>query len=387
MDSYRRLLQMFGATVLGIESEVFAKALDQAEEGPRHHLRHRPRRRRPARPGRDLQAGDPRARRPRLPAGPARAARAGDARGLRLVEHRARRPLPPPGAHRRGHGYGGQRAGDGLRQPRRRLGLRRRLHPRPGVREPGRVRRLPAERPGRGRRRRASATPSRWRTWSEIDKASHDELLTIMDTLEKHYRDMCDIEFTVERGKLWMLQTRVGKRTPQAAFRIGRHMTDEGLIDTDESLRRVTGAQLAQLMFPRFDEKAERTLHREGHERLPRCRRRQGGLRLRHRRRVGRARRGRDPGPQGDQPRRPARHGRRQGHPDQPRRQDLARGRRRPRHGPHLRLRRRGARRELEEEARQGPRRRADPRGRRHLDRRHHRRGLPRRRARSPTRW
>jgi pyruvate,orthophosphate dikinase len=97
-----------------------------------------------------------------------------------------------------------------------------------------------------------------------IDKRSHDGLLEIMNTLEKHYRDMCDIEFTVERGKLWMLQTRVGKRTPEAAFRIGRHMTDEGLIDTDESLRRVTGAQLAQLMFPRFDESAERTLLAHG---------------------------------------------------------------------------------------------------------------------------
>ena len=74
-----------------------------------------------------------------------------------------------------------------------------------------------------------------------IDKASYDDLLAIMAKLERHYRDMCDIEFTVERGKLWMLQSRVGKRTPEAAFRIGRHMTDEGLIDTDESLRRVTG--------------------------------------------------------------------------------------------------------------------------------------------------
>src|SRR3954471_20878841 len=55
---------------------------------------------------------------------------------------------------------------------------------------------------------------------AEIDKRSHDELLEIMAKLEKHYRDMCDIEFTVERGKLWMLQTRVGKRTPEAAFRI-----------------------------------------------------------------------------------------------------------------------------------------------------------------------
>ncbi|MGA8247774.1 MAG: pyruvate, phosphate dikinase [Nocardioides sp.] len=99
---------------------------------------------------------------------------------------------------------------------------------------------------------------------AEIDRKSHDELLGIMATLEKHYRDMCDIEFTVERGKLWMLQTRVGKRTPEAAFRIGRHMTDEGLIDTDDALRRVTGAQLAQLMFPRFDEKAERTLLAKG---------------------------------------------------------------------------------------------------------------------------
>ena len=95
---------------------------------------------------------------------------------------------------------------------------------------------------------------------ARIDQTSHDELIGIMATLEKHYRDMCDIEFTVERGKLWMLQTRVGKRTPAAAFRIGRHMTDEGLIDADEATRRVTGAQLAQLMFPSFDETAERTL-------------------------------------------------------------------------------------------------------------------------------
>ena len=99
---------------------------------------------------------------------------------------------------------------------------------------------------------------------ADIDKASHDELLGIMSTLEHHYKDMCDIEFTVERGKLWMLQTRVGKRTPEAAFRIAVHMADEGLIDMDEALRRVTGEQLANLMFPRFDEKAERNLLAKG---------------------------------------------------------------------------------------------------------------------------
>ncbi len=93
-----------------------------------------------------------------------------------------------------------------------------------------------------------------------LDRTSYDELLGIMATLEGHYRDLCDIEFTIERGKLWMLQTRVGKRTAEAAFRIATQLVDQGLIDMDEAVGRVTGAQLAQLMFPRFDESAEREL-------------------------------------------------------------------------------------------------------------------------------
>src|SRR3954471_6886591 len=87
-----------------------------------------------------------------------------------------------------------------------------------------------------------------------IDRGAYDELLQIMSTLESHYRDLCDIEFTIERNKLWMLQTRVGKRTAGAAFRIATQLVDEGLIDMDEAVRRVTGDQLAQLMFPRFVE-------------------------------------------------------------------------------------------------------------------------------------
>ena len=86
----------------------------------------------------------------------------------------------------------------------------------------------------------------------QLDKASYDELLRTMKTLEEHYRDLCDIEFTIERGKLWMLQTRVGKRTAGAAFRIATQLVDEGLITEDEALDRVTGAQLARLMFPAF---------------------------------------------------------------------------------------------------------------------------------------
>jgi pyruvate,orthophosphate dikinase len=91
-----------------------------------------------------------------------------------------------------------------------------------------------------------------------IDKPAYDELMSIMAKLENHYRDLCDIEFTVERNKLWMLQTRVGKRTAAAAFKIAVQLVDEGLIDIDEALQRVNGAQLAQLMFPRFDDAAEK---------------------------------------------------------------------------------------------------------------------------------
>ena len=94
----------------------------------------------------------------------------------------------------------------------------------------------------------------------QINKAAFDELLDIMRTLEQHYRDLCDIEFTIEHGKLWMLQTRVGKRTAQAAFRIASELVDEGLIDIDEALQRVTGAQLMTLMFPRFNDRHERHL-------------------------------------------------------------------------------------------------------------------------------
>ncbi|KUN91655.1 pyruvate, phosphate dikinase [Streptomyces caeruleatus] len=90
-----------------------------------------------------------------------------------------------------------------------------------------------------------------------IDKKSYDQLMQIMETLENHYKDLCDIEFTIERGQLWMLQTRVGKRTAGAAFRIATQLVDQGLIDEAEALQRVNGAQLAQLMFPKFDEEAK----------------------------------------------------------------------------------------------------------------------------------
>jgi pyruvate,orthophosphate dikinase len=98
----------------------------------------------------------------------------------------------------------------------------------------------------------------------KIDKDAYDELMTTMSTLESHYRDLCDIEFTVERNKLWMLQTRIGKRGAAAAFVIATQLVDEGLIDMDEAVRRVTGDQLAQLMFPRFIEGGDATQLTQG---------------------------------------------------------------------------------------------------------------------------
>ena len=97
-----------------------------------------------------------------------------------------------------------------------------------------------------------------------LDKTSYDQLMTIMRTLENHYKDLCDIEFTIERGKLWMLQTRVGKRTAAAAFRIATELVSQGMIDLDEALTRVSGDELVHLMFPRFDTSGDVTLITKG---------------------------------------------------------------------------------------------------------------------------
>jgi pyruvate,orthophosphate dikinase len=86
-----------------------------------------------------------------------------------------------------------------------------------------------------------------------INPPVHAQLRQVMRRLETHYRDLCDIEFTIERGHLWILQTRVGKRTPAAAFRIATQLVDEQLITMDEALLRVRGDQLANLLVGQFD--------------------------------------------------------------------------------------------------------------------------------------
>jgi pyruvate, orthophosphate dikinase len=89
---------------------------------------------------------------------------------------------------------------------------------------------------------------------------AYAELARVFDLLELHYKDMQDIEFTVERGKLWMLQTRSGKRTAKAALKMAVDMVEEGLIDEREAVRRVDPMALDQLLHPTLDPKAERNV-------------------------------------------------------------------------------------------------------------------------------
>ncbi|WP_445501586.1 pyruvate, phosphate dikinase [Microvirga sp. G4-2] len=93
---------------------------------------------------------------------------------------------------------------------------------------------------------------------------AYAELVRIYGILEKHYRDMQDMEFTVEKGKLWMLQTRNGKRTAKAALRIAVELASEGLITQEEAITRVEPAALDQLLHPTIDPQAERRILASG---------------------------------------------------------------------------------------------------------------------------
>ncbi len=93
---------------------------------------------------------------------------------------------------------------------------------------------------------------------------AYRELVRISDLLERHYRDMQDMEFTVERGKLWMLQTRSGKRTASAALRIAAELAQDGLIDRDEAVMRIEPRSLDQLLHPTIDPGAPRQVIASG---------------------------------------------------------------------------------------------------------------------------
>ena len=96
-------------------------------------------------------------------------------------------------------------------------------------------------------------TPRHLSEMEEVLPEAYHELLDTMARLEGHYKDMQDLEFTIENGKLYMLQTRNGKRTAAAALKIASDLVDEGVIDKAEALRRIEPAQLDQLLHPAID--------------------------------------------------------------------------------------------------------------------------------------
>ena len=179
------------------------------------------------------------------------------------------------------------------------------------------------------------------------NKQVYKELLEIKDTLENHYRDVQDIEFTIEHGTLFMLQTRNGKRTGAAAVKIACDMVKEKLIDEKTAVLRIPGrrphaAVAAQLQPAGQAAGEEGRPHADDRPaRFARRGRRQAGV---HRRRSGRPHARRREGaarPQGNEPRRHRRHALGRRHSHQHRRHDEPRGRGRPRLGPLLRRRRR----------------------------------------------
>ncbi|MBB4098472.1 pyruvate, phosphate dikinase [Sphingomonas kyeonggiensis] len=110
-------------------------------------------------------------------------------------------------------------------------------------------------------REKAGAKPA---SMEEAMPEVYGQLAAVFETLEKHYRDMQDIEFTVERGKLWMLQTRSGKRTAKAALKIAVDMASEGLITEEEAILRVDPQALDQLLHPTLDPNAKRDVLTKG---------------------------------------------------------------------------------------------------------------------------
>jgi len=99
-------------------------------------------------------------------------------------------------------------------------------------------------------------TPQTIDKLGEINKEVYDQFISVANLLEDHYKDMQDIEFTIEKGKLFMLQTRNGKRTAAAALRVAVELVEEGKITKEEAVMRVEPAQLDQLLHPNFDAEA-----------------------------------------------------------------------------------------------------------------------------------
>ena len=374
-DSYRRFITMYSDVVLGVGHEHFEELLDHHKERQGYSL------------DTDLTADDwaelverykkrvkERARRA-VPAGPARAAMGRDRRGVRLLDEPARHHLPPPAqscpeswgtavnVQAMVFGNMGDTSATGVAFTRNPSTGEKKLYGEFLINAQGEDVvagiRTPQEISEAARKEAGSDKPSMEKT---LPKA-YAELTRIYNVLERHYRDMQDLEFTVEQGKLWMLQTRNGKRTAKAALRIAVELANEGLISKNEAVLRIEPLSLDQLLHPTIDPRAHRKHHRHRPAGLAGRRLRRDRVLLR---RGGAAQGRRQEGHSGarrDLAGGHSRHARRRRHSHHPRRHDLARGRRRARHGQALRLRRGLAARRLRR--RHHDRRRADVQKRR----------------------
>ena len=258
-DCYRRFIQMFGEVALDIDMHKFDHIFDERKKKVKAKL------------DTDLSAEDLKAiigdyqklvkkeTGKTVSAGPARAARHVARRCVSLLVGQERGHLPAHGEDSRRDRHRGERAGHGVRQSGRYFGHRRRLHAQSIHGRKGFLGRVPGERAGRGRgggHSHAAADLGSGRIMPD----AYRQLRDITSSLEKHYRDMQDFEFTIENGKLFMLQTRNGKRTGAAALRVAVEMVKEGLIDKREAVLRVAPAQLDQLLHPLFDQASLKTL-------------------------------------------------------------------------------------------------------------------------------
>ena len=186
-------------------------------------------------------------------------------------------------------------------------------------------------------------TPQPLASMEEQLPQAFGQLTDTMRRLEEHYKDMQDIEFTVEEGRLYLLQTRSAKRTAAAALKAAVSMVDEGLISREEAVARIDPAQLDQLLHPMIDPTARARGRRARPERLARRGLRRGRARRRQRRGARQGGGERDPRPLGDDAGRHPRPDPGGRDPDRARRHDLARGGGRARDGQALRGRLRGA--------------------------------------------
>ena len=273
-DSYRRFLTMYSNVVMDMNTSLLEVVMEDLKEAKHYKL------------DTDMTADDLKdlvakykkqileTTGKNFPTDPLGTVVGRDLRGLQELELLARDDVSRAAWLSEQLGNRGQRSVDGFRQHGRRLRDGCGVHAQSVDRRKTffsanfwSMRKVKTSSPEFARPIRSAALRPKVRALKSLEELmpkAYAELVKVYQKLEKHYRDMQDIEFTIERNKLWMLQTRNGKRTAKAALRIACEMIDEKLISEDEALMRIAPQSLDQLLHPTLDPKAEKTLLAKG---------------------------------------------------------------------------------------------------------------------------